>query len=484
MWNLFILVGFLIGRTVEGKKQRERQGMQLLQLSAAGVACLLSFSAGGVSALEEQSQQQFTPRVKSEEVAYGGFSLVELGSGSGSGIVQSFIERPDNATSSWYTGVSHFRHVNNPNLFTFVFSAGRHDGGTNTQTTVDLSKPGNPFSHASETFVGDEEEGSTFTWASTFTKSSGRNVKHYALFSGGSSAGGFIGPSKLYSWKETADGTLQPEVLEWVESPEVQPNSARFGQLVDLGDVVNADGARVSSSGSFDIVITGTGGVDIYSSSYDGRRSHLISAPSRNYVAAEVHSSPHTKARLESDGDERRHERDSCGIACSGNLDCMGGCNFCNGFTCYNPDVEHSIHPRPTSVVNDDFCGDPDDWKEGSVYVMPAVLPPDRGWRRIRHVSIPEGANYTTYAFLGVSHLPDPADPEHSYLVVAGRSSWDEAGDVLNAPCLLYDYHGDRIVQEFAAEGRELLSRPVVLFAFFLFCLPAFHSHRSYQPIP
>ena len=42
------------------------------------------------------------------------------------------IARPEGSDTAYYTGATHFFHINNPNLMTLLFSAGRHDGGSNT----------------------------------------------------------------------------------------------------------------------------------------------------------------------------------------------------------------------------------------------------------------------------------------------------------------------------------------------------------------
>ena len=49
--------------------------------------------------------------------------------------------------------VTHFRHINDPNLITLPFSAGRHDGGSNTFLTVDTTAAAS----GSDPFVGAQE---------------------------------------------------------------------------------------------------------------------------------------------------------------------------------------------------------------------------------------------------------------------------------------------------------------------------------------
>ena len=107
------------------------------------------------------------------------------------------VASPDGATTRYYTGVDHFVHVNNDKLVTFVMSAGRHDGGTNTMFTIDATKNNrNPFIGIQKSYI-DANDISTFTWVSTYTLISiptdarrSEVVRCYALFSGGSGEGG------------------------------------------------------------------------------------------------------------------------------------------------------------------------------------------------------------------------------------------------------------------------------------------------------
>ena len=172
------------------------------------------------------------------------------------------IARPQGATSGFYTGVTHFRHINDPNLVTFLFSAGRHNGGTNTYLTIDTTEE-LPFEGGQEKFV-DEDNIAPWTWVSSYTKESvGGAVEHYVLFSGGS--GKKDGPSTLYIITENQDGTLQTPVKDWVEEIGINHQSARFCLIEDLGNIYDADGSLLSTDGNPDLVITGTGGVAIYS---------------------------------------------------------------------------------------------------------------------------------------------------------------------------------------------------------------------------
>ena len=86
--------------------------------------------------VEEQMYVQYQEQYFA---AYGGKDV--------HGIHQTRIARPESSTTGYYTGVTHFHHVNNPHLVTFLFSAGRHDGGTNTYLTIDISEEENknPF---------------------------------------------------------------------------------------------------------------------------------------------------------------------------------------------------------------------------------------------------------------------------------------------------------------------------------------------------
>jgi hypothetical protein len=67
-------------------------------------------------------------------------------------IRQTHIASPQGSTTRYYTGVTHIYHVNDPSLVTLLFSAGRHEGGSNTYLTIDISDKGgtNPFSSAQE----------------------------------------------------------------------------------------------------------------------------------------------------------------------------------------------------------------------------------------------------------------------------------------------------------------------------------------------
>jgi hypothetical protein len=182
-------------------------------------------------------------------------------------IRQTHIASPQGSTTRHYTGVTHFSHVNDPNLVTLLFSAGRHDGGSNTYLTIDISDQGatnNPFAAAQETFI-DEEDVSTYTWVSSYTQKDieDGSVLHWALFSGGIGRG-VVGPSKLYVFEEDSNGNLREPQLIWVEE-YTQRGGARYCLLADLGDIYDGD-KLVSKKGSFDILISGTGGLDIYSS--------------------------------------------------------------------------------------------------------------------------------------------------------------------------------------------------------------------------
>ena len=190
------------------------------------------------------------------------------------------IARPEGSDTAYYTGVTHFHHVNNPNRTTFLFSAGRHDGGSNTFVTIDTSNPGaNPFEAAQELFI-DEKDVSTYTWVSSYTSTAStasrskvqqrrqsgvtvedESVLHYALFSGGS-GDGVVGPSKMYVFEEDSNGELRDPQLVWIE--EETQRSARYCLLADLGNIYNGD-KLVSKKGTPDIIISGTGGLDIYS---------------------------------------------------------------------------------------------------------------------------------------------------------------------------------------------------------------------------
>jgi len=142
---------------------------------------------------------------------------------------------------------------------TILFSAGRHNGGANTFLTIN-KRLENPFEGAQEQYV--DGYVSSWTWVSTYTLGN----KHYALFSGGR-GGGVTGPSRLYIFEEDVDGSLQEPYLVWEEPIEDdQRESARFCLIADLGDIYNTDLEKVSMSGFPDVIITGTKGLDVYSS--------------------------------------------------------------------------------------------------------------------------------------------------------------------------------------------------------------------------
>jgi len=263
-------------------------------------------------------------------------------------IHRTHIARPEGATTGYYTGVTHFRHVNDPNLITFLFSAGRHDGGSNTFLTIDTTEA-NPFSTAQEMFL-DEDDVSTYTWVSAYTQKdthNGSSILHYALFSGGSNFL-YVGPSKLYVFEEDSNGALrrEPQVL-WVEE-YTQRQHARMCLLEDLGNIYDDDDSLVSMKGQPDIIITGTGGLDIYSS-LDGNSWHL---------------------------------------------------------TRTLPLVNQVNHSNPTG----------------------------------------------TAAFMGVTPI------QNRYLVISSRASWKIAreNELPDAPCLVYDYQKDIVVQTFSWGGQSM----------------------------
>jgi hypothetical protein len=228
------------------------------------------------------------------------------------------IARPEGSETAYYTGVTHFYHVNNPNLITLLFSAGRHDGGSNTYLTIDTSiLDANPFADAQELFI-DKKDVSTYTWVSSYTSStreikrerarqrenkrgrarqrermrerarqrenkrvsvtnssepsssqpiSDEPVLHYALFSGGV-GNGMVGPSKMYVFEEDGNGDLKDPQLVWLEE-QTQRNGARYCLVADLGNIYNGD-TLVSKEGRPDIIISGTGGLGIYSDTGNG----------------------------------------------------------------------------------------------------------------------------------------------------------------------------------------------------------------------
>lgn len=206
-------------------------------------------------AYSKRQEQEVYRNAKDEQFeAYGGKDANRIQ------ITQ--IARPQGATSGFYTGVTHFRHINDPNLVTFLFSAGRHDGGTNTYLTIDTTEE-RPFEGGQEQFI-EEANIAPWTWVSSYTKESdGGAVKHYTLFSGGS--GREDGPSTLYIIAENQDGTLQEPVKDWVEPIDINHKSARFCLIEDLGNIYDKDGSLLSTDGNPDLIITGTGGLDIYS---------------------------------------------------------------------------------------------------------------------------------------------------------------------------------------------------------------------------
>ncbi len=178
------------------------------------------------------------------------------------------IARPEGSETAYYTGVSHVRHVNNPKLITLLFSEGRHDGGSNTYLTIDTSSSNvNPFIGAQEKFI-DTDDVSTYTWVSSYTlkedTADGSKVLHYALFSGGNAGSKFFGPSKMYAIEEDTNGQLQEPQVVWIQDTKnTQP--ARYCLLTDLGDIYDKNDVLVSKAGMPDIIISGLGGLDIYS---------------------------------------------------------------------------------------------------------------------------------------------------------------------------------------------------------------------------
>ena len=167
--------------------------------------------------------------------------------------------------------MTHFQHVNNPNLVTFLFSAGRKDGGKNTFLTIDTQKE-NPFEGEQEQYVDGNDEPKPWNWVSahTLVDYDTSSVKHYALFAGGSSDEDGDGnfetfPSALYVFKEKGDGTLEPAQLEWREKNSGS-GSPRHSYIADLGNIYNSDHEQVSKSGIPDLVISGTFGLELYSS--------------------------------------------------------------------------------------------------------------------------------------------------------------------------------------------------------------------------
>ncbi|KAL7549644.1 hypothetical protein ACHAWF_012913 [Thalassiosira exigua] len=288
-----------------------------------------------------EQQREYNDRFE-EEVYAAAHELYfqSYGGKDARGIRVNQIARPEGATTGYYTGVAHFRHVNDPDLATFLFSNGRHDGGTNTYLTVDTSVEGNPFAAAQESFV-DADDVSTYTWVSTYTVAERDGpAHHYALFSGGS-GGGAIGPSKMYLYEEDYDGTLRlPPRLVFAENLNDIAGSARYCLLADLGDLYDGDGDQVSIRGLPDVLITGTGGLNVYS-----------------------------------------------------------------------------------ALGRDE-------------------------WRRTRSIRISDSDD--TVAFLGVEVLGD-------YLIVAARTAWKlSARFDFDAPCLVYDYVNEEMVQRFAGGGQTV----------------------------
>ena len=204
-----------------------------------------------------EAQLEYTNMVN-EDMQTQYQQLNQLVYGGGGGIHQSQIARPEGSTTGYYTGVTHIQHVNNENLVTFFFSAGRHDGGSNTYLTIDKSDE-NPFVGVQELYI-DEEDIQPWTWVSTDTVVQDNNeVYHYVLFSGGSS-GGIVGPSKLYLYREDSYGDLiLPPTNAWEEDVSILPGSARFCLLEDLGDIFAEDGNLISRAGTPDLIISGTG---------------------------------------------------------------------------------------------------------------------------------------------------------------------------------------------------------------------------------
>lgn len=179
----------------------------------------------------------------------------------------------DEGGGGLYTGVAHFRHGNDPNLATFVLSS----NGGGTYLTVDLSED-RPFEGAKERRVDGTTDGTVgggSSWVSTHTRQNDDGTyRHYALFSGGHRSEkkeGEDGRSALYVADELPDGTLGGFALDWTEDPSVQPAGARSCTVADLGDLRDlGDGRPVSERGSPDLIVTGRGGLDVYSSSPDG----------------------------------------------------------------------------------------------------------------------------------------------------------------------------------------------------------------------
>ena len=232
---------------------------------------------------EEPKQQQYLQLQQQRQLQSPEIDYYDTSSGGAFAafVQESTIALNHNHAADSSTGVAHFRHVNRPDLVTFVFSNGRHEPtGINSFVTIDFgdsasssssssSNPLDPFHGATETLLDPESGGGSYTWVSTYTQSSNSNSntnKHYVLFSGGNTRDGVVYPSKLYSFPEKGDGSLQDPRWEWSATPT---HPARFGKLVDLGNIrvdpTDPDSPSLSAAGQFDIVISGVDGLVIYS---------------------------------------------------------------------------------------------------------------------------------------------------------------------------------------------------------------------------
>ena len=194
----------------------------------------------------------------------------------------------DDGGGGLYTGVAHFRHGNDPNLATFLLSSGEAGGGPGAYFTVDLSSD-RPFEGARERRVdesGGGNGGGGASWVSAYTqKRADGTFRHYALFAGGHGGGGpdannaanNAGRSALYVADELPDGSLGPFALDWAEDRSVQPAGARSCGIADLGDLEDLnDGGLVSRKGAPDLIVTGRGGLDVYS--LDGAKWRRVRA--------------------------------------------------------------------------------------------------------------------------------------------------------------------------------------------------------------
>jgi hypothetical protein len=155
--------------------------------------------------------------------------------------------------NSLHTGCSYFEHTKNPDIVTFVFSAGRHELGYNTYMTIDFSKNISPDVQRLQEQIIDFAElrkdknanNTGYSWVSTKTIGD----THYALFAGDEGIPG-VTPSLLYSFTEKDDGELTVQKL--FTQKDLGGGGSRFCLVEQI-------------KGTLSLILLGSYGVQIYS---------------------------------------------------------------------------------------------------------------------------------------------------------------------------------------------------------------------------